>query len=101
LAVSKAHADAERKLEAAERELSRHRLLIRGRRRDALRSEIALRQAAIRMADKKLVQLEQEYARARSPLRTRDLASDERPLFRERALERRPPTRERSLGLEL
>lgn len=101
LAVSKAHADAERKLEAAERELSRHRLLIRGRRRDALRSEIALRQAAIRMADKKLVQLEQEYARARSPLRTRDLASDERPLFRERALERRPPTRECSLGLEL
>jgi conjugative relaxase-like TrwC/TraI family protein len=101
LAISKARADAKRKLETAERELSRYRLLPRGRRRDALRAKIALRQTAIRMADARLVQLEREYAQARSPLHTRDLASDTRPLFRERALERRPPTRERSLGLEL
>jgi conjugative relaxase-like TrwC/TraI family protein len=100
LAVSKARADAERKLAAAERELSRHRLLPRGRRRDALRAEIALRQTAIRMADARLVQLEREYAQARSPLPTRERARDRLSPLRERALERRPPTRERGLGLE-
>jgi conjugative relaxase-like TrwC/TraI family protein len=100
LAVSKARADAERKLEAAESELSRHRLLPRGRRRDALRSEIALRQTAIRMEDARLVQLEQEYAQARLTVHTRERGSDGLAPLRERALERRPPTQERSLGLE-
>ncbi len=58
---------AERSLVEAEQKLDRLPRLVRGRRRDELRAEIARERSAIRLADEKLAQLDDDFAGARRP----------------------------------
>jgi conjugative relaxase-like TrwC/TraI family protein len=100
LATTKARAAAERRLEEAERDLSRLGVFARGRRRDDLRSEIALQRTAIRMADEKLLELGQQAEDARRMALNGDRAVTRLPDSQERTHE--PAlTREAHVGLEL
>ncbi|MGH3040835.1 MAG: MobF family relaxase, partial [Gaiellaceae bacterium] len=65
LATWRARESAERALAEAEGRLDRIPLLVRGRRRDDLRSQIAREQSAIRLADEKLASLEPDIAQAK------------------------------------
>jgi conjugative relaxase-like TrwC/TraI family protein len=101
LATTKARAAAERKLEQAERDLSHLGVFARSRRRDDLRSEIALQRTAIRMADEKLVELDQQAEEARRMAASADRAVTRLPESQERTLEPAALTRESPVGLEL
>jgi hypothetical protein len=65
LATLKARESSERALRASERKLVRLPRLVRGRRRDELRAEIARERSASRLADAKLATLERAIAEAR------------------------------------
>jgi hypothetical protein len=65
LATWRARESAERALAEAEGRLDRIPLLVRGRRRADLRSQIAREQSAIRLADEKLASLEPDIAQAK------------------------------------
>jgi conjugative relaxase-like TrwC/TraI family protein len=65
LATLKARDSAERKLGEAEQKLGRLPRLVRGRRREELRAEIARERSAIRMADQNLAQLGRHAADAK------------------------------------
>lgn len=95
LTTEKLRAGAERRLAEAERALSRLPFVVRGRRRDDLRTKVRLERQTLRAAAGKLEQLEQRLADAKSRA---SLERTKQPTRRERAqvVEREP-----QLGLDL
>jgi conjugative relaxase-like TrwC/TraI family protein len=67
LATMKVRESAERRIAEAEQRLDRLPRLVRGRRRDELRAEMARERSTIRMADEKLTQLESDATEVRRP----------------------------------
>lgn len=101
LVTEKGRAAAEQKLEKAERNLSGLRLFPRSRRRDDLRSEIALQKTAIRMADEKLVELDQQAERIQLVTLNTDRSEEGPAPERERRVATRELECQRGLGLDL
>ncbi len=101
LATEKARAAAERKLERAERDLEGLGLFARSRRRDDLRSAIALQKTAMRVADEKLVELDQQGEKIRLGALTADRCEANPTPERKRAIARRGLEPDRGVGLDL
>ena len=101
LATKKARTAAECKLGEAERDLSRVGPFARGRRRERLRAEIALQRVATRMADEKLVELNQQAREMRRNALTAEGRMQDRRGYPERAFDWPAPGREHGVGLEL
>lgn len=101
LATTKARMAAERRLEEAERDLSRAGPIARARRREGLRSEIALQRAAVRLADEKLVELDQQARELRRKALTAERPMPDSATHRERRFDRPAPGREHGVGLDL
>jgi conjugative relaxase-like TrwC/TraI family protein len=97
LAVAKTRADADRRLEQAERDRRRLGLLGRGRRREELGSQIALHRTTIRAADEKLTELEGRTPEAQHAYRAPNRKLAEQRALARNGLERQPS----NVGLEL
>jgi ATP-dependent exoDNAse (exonuclease V) alpha subunit len=102
LATTKARAEAERKLEQCERDFSGGAGLTgRRKRRERSRSEVELQLAAIRLADQKLAELDQQARQLSTTRSTAERSMSEVEADRERAFERLMQPRQRGPRLEV